>query len=102
MEGIMKTVTICGSMKFANQMKKIAWELECNHNFNVIQCIYNDEDEEITQKIIEKLASAHYKKIDLSDAIYVVDINGYIGESVRNEINYAEQQGKQIIYHSNF
>lgn len=46
--------------------------------------------------------SAHYKKIDLSDAIYVVDINGYIGESVRNEINYAEQQGKQIIYHSNF
>lgn len=69
----MKTVTICGSMKFVNEMKKISWELECNHNFNVIQCVYNDEDEEITQKIIEKLASAHYKKIDLSDAIYVVE-----------------------------
>ncbi|MGL4345417.1 MAG: hypothetical protein ACRCTE_09480 [Cellulosilyticaceae bacterium] len=98
----MKTVTICGSMRYADQMKKIAWDLECIHNLNVLQCMYRSEDEQVTQENLQRLVSAHYKKIDLSDGIYVVDIDGYIGEAVRNEIYYAQQQEKQIIYHSSF
>lgn len=32
---------------------------------------------------MEKLAQAHFKKIEMSDAVYIVNIGGYIGENVR-------------------
>lgn len=43
----------------------------------------------------------HRTKIDLSDAIFVVNIGGYIGESVKSEIEYAKEKGKEIIYLEN-
>ena len=97
---ILKTITICGSMKFAEEMKQIAWRLEVEKGFNVLQCIYNEKDEPITDEVQKHLVAAHYKKIDISDAIYIVDINGYIGTSVANEISYAKGKGKEIIFHS--
>lgn len=48
------------------------------------------------------LENAHLEKINLSDAIYVVDIDGYIGESVKKEIDYARMNGKEVIFHSQF
>lgn len=95
-----KTITICGSMKFSQEMKEISLKLESIKGFNVIQCIYNENREILTDKMIINLESAHYKKIDLCDAIYVVDINNYIGLSVKREILYAKEKGKEIIFHS--
>lgn len=96
----MKTVTICGSMRFAKEMRKIAWDLETIHNMNVLQCVYDPPGAAVSQELLKRLAEAHYRKIDLSDAIYVVNIDGYIGESVRQEIAYARQKGKEVIFHS--
>ena len=48
---------------------------------------------------LKALELAHYQKINISDGIYVVNIGGYIGESVRREIEYAQLHGKEIIYH---
>ena len=47
----------------------------------------------------ELLINVHYAKIDISDGIYVVNLDGYIGESVSKEIEYAQKNGKDIIYH---
>lgn len=96
----MKTVTLCGSMRFAEQMQRIAFDLEILNGYNVLQCIYDPRDVSLTDKMIHDLTQAHYAKIDLCDAVYVVDIGGYIGESVRKEIEYARAHGKEIIYHS--
>ena len=98
----MKTVTICGSMRFAEEMKKIAFSLETEHGLNVLQCVYNTENRALTQEQIKALGQAHFKKIDLSDAIYVVDLEGYIGNAVRGEMEYAARHGKEIILHSAF
>ena len=46
------------------------------------------------------LENAHYSKIELSDAIYVVDIQGYIGNQVSKEIAFAKSKGKKVIFHS--
>ena len=81
-------------------MKQIAWRLEVEKGFNVLQCIYNEKNESITDEEQKHLVAAHYKKIDISDAIYIVDINGYIGKSVANEILYAKENGKELIFHS--
>ena len=96
----MKTITICGSMRFEEEMKRIAFFLEAKQGYNVLQCVYNVEKFDISQDEIEQLERAHYSKIDLADAIYVVDIGGYIGDQVKKEIEYAESKGKEIIYHS--
>ena len=96
----MKTITICGSMKFAEKMKEIAWRLEVEKGFNVLQCIYNDQNETITGEAQKCLVAAHYRKIDICDAVYIVDIDGYIGTSVADEILYAKENGKEVIFHS--
>ena len=38
----------------------------------------------------------------MSDGIYVVDIDHYIGSSVQQEIEYAKKMNKQIILHSDY
>ena len=34
----------------------------------------------------------------MSDEIYVINVGGYIGESTKNEIEYAKTKGKKISY----
>ena len=95
----MKTYTICGSMRFEGEMMKIAYDLETHKGYNILQCVYCKNTSAPTDQEIARLAAAHYKKIDLSDGIYVVNIDGYIGEAVQKEIAYAVKHGKEIIYH---
>lgn len=92
----MKVVTLCGSMRFAKQMQEIAMELEIKQGYCVLTPV-GEKTVQINEK--EKLAQAHFKKIDLSDAVYIVNIGGYIGESVSKEICYAQEHNKEIIYH---
>lgn len=82
----MKSVTIFGSMRFEKEMMAISFLLETKCNFCVFQCVYNTEHQDVSESELEVLAQAHYRKIELSDAIYVLDIDGYIGEQVAKEI----------------
>lgn len=56
---------------------------------------------EITEEQAELLGNLHLRKIDVSDEIFVVDVNGYIGSSTKREIEYAKEKGKVIRYYSN-
>jgi hypothetical protein len=44
------------------------------------------------------LDDIHKRKIDMSDEIYVINKNGYIGESTKSEIEYAIKTGKKVDY----
>lgn len=93
-----KVVTICGSMKFKEEMMRVAEELELKHGYVIIQCVYGVESGNYNKSDIEKLGRLHFKKIDISDAIYVVNVGRYIGESTKKEIEYAKSLGKEIMY----
>lgn len=41
----------------------------------------------------------HKRKIDMADEIYVINVGGYIGDSTRSEIQYAEEHGKTVRYY---
>lgn len=97
----MKTLTICGSMRFENEMRSIAYDLETKRGYNVLQCIYAPKGACISVEELIRLEKAHYRKIDISDGVYIVNIDGYIGESVKAEIRYAQENGKEILYHCN-
>ena len=95
----MKTYTLCGSMRFEKEMQKVAYDLETQKGYNILQCIYTVDGIKPTAEELQALESAHYQKIDISDGIYVLNIDGYVGESVLKEINYAQRHGKEVVYH---
>lgn len=95
----MKIVTICGSIRYSEEMMKISENLELKNGYVVLQCAYSVNGYKYKDLDIQMLAKIHKKKIDISDAIYVVNVDGYIGDSTRNEIEYAAKNGKEVIYH---
>lgn len=42
----------------------------------------------------------HLRKIDLSDEIFVVNCQHYVGSSTTNEVNYAKSKGKPIRWYT--
>lgn len=44
------------------------------------------------------LDDMHKRKIDLSNEIFVINKNKYIGESTSHEIEYAMEQNKKVSY----
>lgn len=93
---MMKIITLCGSMQFKNKMIEIAAKLELEGNV-VIQCIYFPQNKILSNFELELLSKLHYKKIEISDAIYIVNMDGYIGEATKNEIEYARLLNKEIL-----
>lgn len=47
-------------------------------------------------RIKEELDSLHFKKIELADEVLILNVDGYIGESTRNELNHARSLGKYV------
>jgi hypothetical protein len=45
-----------------------------------------------------RLSRVHFQKIRMADEVYIVDPGGYVGESTRREIAYAESLGKPVRY----
>lgn len=97
-----KVVTMCGSLKFAKQIMEKAEELELNGNC-VLSVIYptRENKDVYTKDELQMLSKMHNKKIELCDAIYVVNVDGYIGRTTSEEIEYAKKLGKEIIYYYN-
>lgn len=50
----------------------------------------------ITPEKKEELDVLHLKKIDLADEIFVINCDGYVGESTTREIVYAMRTGKPV------
>jgi len=92
-----KVVTISGSMKFKDKMMQVAEELELKNGYAVIQCVYGNNGHSYTEENFEMLSKLHFKKIEISDAIYVVNVGGYIGSATKKEIEYAQSLNKEIL-----
>ena len=54
----MKTLTICGSMRFEKEMCSIAYDLETKYGYAVFQCVYAPKDSIISPKELENLRHA--------------------------------------------
>ena len=96
----MKIITLCGSLKFQKEMMEIAEKVALDGNC-ILTPVYPVLDNiKRTEEQLVKLKEAHFKRIELSDAILVVNVNNYIGNSTNLEIDYAKKLGKRIIYYT--
>ena len=96
----MKVITLCGSLKFKKQMMEVAEKLALEGNCIITPVYPTKEDYTRTDEQMENLKMAHFKKIEMSDAILVVDVNNYIGNSTKLEIEFAKKLDKEIIYYT--
>ena len=99
---MLKIITLCGSLKFKKKMMIIAEKMALE-GYCILTPVYPVLDNiEKTKEQLIKLKNAHFKRIELSDAILIVNVNNYIGDSTNLEIEYAKRLGKEIIYYSDF
>lgn len=99
----MKKVTLCGSTKFKREFEAINKQLSLEGHLVYSVCSFPQADKNpLTAEQKVALDEVHKRKIDNSDAIFVLDVDGYIGESTQSEIHYAENNGKMVKYLSNF
>lgn len=101
-----KVITLCGSTKFKDEFMQQQKRLTLEGNIVISVGLFGHADGEyktvITDEVKEMLDDIHKRKIDMSDAIFVIDVDGYIGSSTRSEIEYAKATGKEIMYLSEY
>ena len=96
----MKVITLCGSLKFQKDMMIVAEKMALEGNCILTPVYPILENCERTDEQLEKLKQAHFKRIELSDAILVINVNNYIGNSTNLEIEYAKKLEKERIYYT--
>ena len=97
----MKVITVCGSYKFKKEMVEITEKMTLQGNCVLMPNeLTRKNKEEYNEEEVRIIGGMHKEKIKLSDAIIVVDVNGYIGESTKNEIEYAKSLNKEILYYT--
>ena len=93
-------ITLCGSTKFKDEFLKIQKELTLKGYIVISVGLFghSGDNEVFSDGVKEMLDDMHKAKIDLADAIFVINVDGYIGESTKNEIEYAKKHNKEIFY----
>lgn len=95
----MKIITLCGSTKFKKEFEEVNEALTLlGHIVLSVGVFVHAKGLTIKPRQKGLLDQLHKSKIDLSNEIFVIDVNGYIGSSTRREIEYAQFRNKQINY----
>jgi hypothetical protein len=93
-------ITLCGSTRFKDDFILVQKELTLQGYIVISVGLFGHSgDQEVWDEgTKEMLDNMHERKIDMAQAIYVINKGGYIGSSTRSEIEYAKAAGKDIYY----
>ena len=95
-------VCLCGSTRFMDAFHEAGWQLTLDGYIvlTVGVCKHAEDHggEALGDEVAARLDELHLRKIDLADWVLVLNIDGYVGESTRREIDYAVAQGKRVTY----
>ena len=100
MQGRYKVITLCGSTRFKDEFMEAQKRLTLEGNIVISVGLFghSGDNEVWIEGTKEMLDDMHLRKIDMADEIYVINADGYIGTSTRNEIEYAKRTGKVVRY----
>lgn len=93
-------ICLCGSTRFYCKFQEVNHQLTlAGHIVLSIGCD-TKSDTGLNISAIQKLDldELHKRKIDLCDEVLVLNVGGYIGESTRSEIEYANKIGRPVNY----
>lgn len=97
-------VCLCGSTRFSAAFReanlretlagRIVLSIGCDMRSDAE--IFADTSPEALESIKRDLDALHLRKIDLADEVLILNVGGYIGESTRRELEYAQNAGKRV------
>lgn len=95
-------VTLCGSTRFKERFEEVAANLTLEGYIVLMPNVWvrsspayadlHDTDAK------DRLDALHREKIRLASKVVIVAPDGYIGDSTKREIHFAEHLGKPIAY----
>ncbi|RWO57284.1 hypothetical protein [Mesorhizobium sp.] len=102
-----RVYTLCGSSRFPEAFHLANAHLSMCGHIVISLGLFGHADEPRGSRFLtsdgneaapekRNLDQLHFRKIDLADAIFVVNVGGYIGSSTKREIAYAVSQGKAV------
>ncbi|HMT87963.1 MAG TPA: hypothetical protein PKE40_16615, partial [Arachnia sp.] len=91
-----RVVCLCGSTRFSDEMADANRRLTLAGAVVLAPAVFQHRGDVVTEDQKRGLGALHLKKIDLADAVLVVDPGGYVGESTSREIDYARSAGKPV------
>lgn len=99
-----EVICLCGSTRFYGEFQRANYELTMAGKIVLSVGFYPHNPqvhgEGVGATAADKVAldELHKRKIDLAHRVYVLNVGGYIGDSTRGEIAYAEQHGVLVEY----
>ena len=103
-QGEAKVITLCGSTRFEAEFAEVNRRLTLEGCIVISLGVFRlpdlpDYDWAADSSDLKgRLGAVHLHKIRMADEVYVVDPGGYLGESTRREIAYAESLRKPVRY----
>jgi hypothetical protein len=94
--GAPEIVCLCGSSRFYDQFLLTSYHLGMSGCIAVMPAFYAHLTSVCAEKVT--IGELHKRKIDLANRVLVLNVGGYIGESTRSEIDYAEGRGIRVDY----
>ena len=100
-----KVICLCGSTKFYEEFMRANAEETLKGNIVISVGIFCHKPElynppiSVSEADKQMLDELHKTKIDMSDEILVINKDGYIGQSTKNEIEYSKLHNKVIKYY---
>ena len=99
-------VCLCGSTRFSEAFQQANFNLTLQGKIVLtIGCDMKSDNELFAAMTPEQLAHTkadldrlHREKIKLADSVFVLNVNGYIGESTMSELAYARELGKHVTF----
>lgn len=97
-------VCLCGSTRFSQAFRdanlhetlagRIVLTIGCDMRSDVE--LFADKSEDELAVIKASLDELHLRKIDMSDEVLILNVDGYVGQSTERELKYAQSLGKTI------
>ena len=94
-----RIVCLCGSTRFVDAFREAS--KTCTLDGMIVLSVGmfgHQEGLDMDGQVKKDLDSLHFWKIRLADDVLILNVGGYIGESTRNELEFAKKHGKEIYY----
>lgn len=96
-----RVVVLCGSTKFLEAWRTAVEQETLDGKVVLPVGVFLHQKtnaDTITPEQKAGLDQLHKRKIDMADEVLILNVNGYIGESTKSEIEYAKKHAKPIRY----